>query len=156
MSHFDAAIGRSRMMTVHVSKNKDGLFNAMKDLAAGLGCSLNDLIWDGLAKYMETPPTVAPAGSKAPRTGSAAGFWLVHTLDNGRLVGVRIVEVASRAKIAGKAFYRYQPENEKTRPRALKQVQDAAIYDLRMVGLPVPEQFEVESLVPVGEDGETE
>lgn len=57
------------------------------------------------------------------------------TSENGRLLGVSVLEVASRAQAAGRLFFRYKAGEVKERVRALNQALAAANYDATMTGV---------------------
>ena len=121
-------------VTLIVSEARAELKASLDNLAAQLRCRRSDLVWSAIAALIASPPKIAPEGA-APRTGTAAGFWVVHKMGDKGLAAVEVVEVAQRAKATGRVFFRYKDGDVKSRDRALKQANRAAVYDANLAGL---------------------
>ena len=122
-------------LTINIGTDRQGTYEALTALAQKLGCRITDLAWLGIEGVLQNPPAAAPQGS-APRVGSASGFWVVHEVsDKGRLVAIKVVEVAKRADAAGRVFFRYKTDDAKSRARGLSQAVKAAAYDASVTGI---------------------
>lgn len=120
-----------------LSAARKPLFNRAKGLADSLGCRVSDLLWHGLEQVMQNPPKIAPAGASAS-SGTSPGFWVLHTHDdNGRLNGVRVVEVSARNQVDGgdRLFVRFKDDDAKSKERARANAIRSATYDLSIVGI---------------------
>lgn len=127
-------------MILGLSESRKPTHKRLTGLATQLGCRVSDLVWSAVETMLANPPKVAPAGSSQTNS-TAAGFWVLHTYaDNGRLSGVRVVEVDRRGDIDGgdRLFVRYSKDAEnadKVRNRARDNAVRAAQYDLKIAGI---------------------
>ena len=130
-----------RMLNIGIGKAHKATHDSLLALGVTLHCAVSALVWDALERYLKTPPTSPPEGAAAP-VGTAAGWWVVATVDgDGRATGVAVVEVAARGDAEGLSFFRYNRDKEtqaidaKSRTRALKQAARAARQTMMLAGL---------------------
>jgi hypothetical protein len=123
-------------LTLNVSTAREATKARLVTLSLRLGCKVGDLCWLAIESLLANPPSTAPVGS-TPHTGKAAGFWTVPTTSpDGKLTGIRVVEVQSRAEVTdGRLFFRYKAGEAKERTRALRQAVKAASYDAQIAGV---------------------
>ncbi len=125
------------------------LLEKLRTLATDLNTNPQTLLKFAAKKLLLDPPTreeIAVEMGSAAGGGSAAGFIvLFKTKDGkplnagGRVIGFQITEVARRRDALtlgeGRHFARYQPDDPKSRTRALAAAIRTARQDAKMVGL---------------------
>ena len=125
---------KHNMLSVNVRADRKPTLDALKALSEKLNARLTDLVWDALARYVATPPTVAPAGSSAS-TGTSTGYWVVHELDaNQKIKSIFLVD-GVRSATKGRLFVRYEADNAKGKSRAFRKAFQAAAYDAQIAGI---------------------
>lgn len=123
-------------LTVTVSKERKPFKEQLEKLAEKLGCRMSDLVWSAVLTLLAHPPKAAPVGS-SKATGKSPGFWIAHEREgkSKRVDAVAIFEVRRRSEKAGRTFFRYKPDDAKSRARALRQAKRAAEYDADLAGI---------------------
>ena len=125
---------KHNMLSVNIRDDRKPTMNAMNALSTKLNARLTDLVWDALARYVATPPTVAPAGA-ATSSGTSVGYWVVHELGADQKITKIYLVDGVRSATKGRLFIRYEADDNKSKARAFRKAFQAAAYDAQIAGI---------------------
>lgn len=132
-------------MIVGIGKSHEADHANLLKKADEIGVKVGHLVWHliiaGLANVKPGDVAVAAGGSRVGSVGTAPGFWIVPTQEDGKTTGVKVVEVGKRSDVSGREFYRYTVDADdkaataKNRDRARNQAIRGAKSDLSFLGV---------------------